>query len=272
MANTVIQVKRTSVASRRANTSTITTGELGLNITDGIMFSSNGSTIFEIGANVTNQSVTGNATISGGIIANGGLGTAGQVLYSNGTSIYWSNAASGGGASSRVYEAFTSANNQTIFTVTGGYTNNLIDVYYNGVHLANTEYTQNGTHIALDVAAVNGAVVEVSGFKTISAIGSLTTSSNTEVIFNDSNDLVGNSNFTYDKTTSSLSVANLSISAGISANGGLGTNGQILYTNSVGIYWADAPAGGGGDTSLDGGSASSTYTAPQSVDGGTASG
>ncbi len=64
MANNRIQIKRTSVSGRAANTTTLTNaGELALNMTDGIMYSTNGSVVFEIGANTTNSKVTGNLTV-----------------------------------------------------------------------------------------------------------------------------------------------------------------------------------------------------------------
>lgn len=64
MANNLIQVKRTSVSGRAANTSTLSNpGELALNMTDGILYSTNGSVIFEVGANNTNSRVTGTLTV-----------------------------------------------------------------------------------------------------------------------------------------------------------------------------------------------------------------
>lgn len=95
MAQNKIQIKRTSISGRRANTSTLSPGELALNITDGIMFSTNGSAIFEVGANNTNINVSGNATLHG-IIANGFIGEYGQVLSSNGSSVYWQSVAGTG--------------------------------------------------------------------------------------------------------------------------------------------------------------------------------
>ena len=50
-----------------------------------------------------------------------------------------------------------------------------------------------------------------------------------------------------------------------------GTNGQALLTNGSGqLSFGDVAAGGGGDGFLDGGNAESTYTAGQTIDGGTA--
>ena len=56
---TVIQIKKTSVSGRAANSTTLSNpAELALNITDGIMYSSNGTVVFEIGANNTNVNIS----------------------------------------------------------------------------------------------------------------------------------------------------------------------------------------------------------------------
>ena len=88
MADNLIQIKRTSVSGRVPTTSNLSTGELALNMADGIIYSSNGTVVFELGANNTNASVTGNLTVKT-LIANNSIGTAGQMLLSNGTSDYW---------------------------------------------------------------------------------------------------------------------------------------------------------------------------------------
>jgi hypothetical protein len=89
MANNLIQVKRTSVSGRAANSTTLPNpGELALNMTDGILYSTNGSTVFEIGANNTNATVTNTLTVNA-VSANGGVGANNQRLTSNGSSAYW---------------------------------------------------------------------------------------------------------------------------------------------------------------------------------------
>lgn len=71
MANNLIQIKRTSVSGRAANSSTLVNpGELALNMVDGIMYSTNGSTIFEIGANTTNSKVTTALTVGANAVHN----------------------------------------------------------------------------------------------------------------------------------------------------------------------------------------------------------
>lgn len=105
MANNTIQVKRTSTTGRTpnttssANTQYIEAGELALNMADGILYSSNGSTLITIGSNLVNQSVTGTLTVKS-ISSNGSLGTSGQVLTSNGSSTYWAAGGGGGGGAS----------------------------------------------------------------------------------------------------------------------------------------------------------------------------
>lgn len=91
MSGNKFQIKRTGVAGRQPNTtnssnsSYIDVGELALNFTDQIFYSSNGSALIELGANVTNQNITGTLT------ANGSVGSNGQVLISNSAGIYWGN-------------------------------------------------------------------------------------------------------------------------------------------------------------------------------------
>lgn len=61
MANNTIYIKKTAVAGRAPNTSNIGQGELAVNMTDQKLFSTNGSVVFEIGANLT-SSMVGNST------------------------------------------------------------------------------------------------------------------------------------------------------------------------------------------------------------------
>jgi len=69
-ANTKFQVKRTTVAGRSPNTTNssntqyINPGEFALNLTDQILYSSDGTNLIEIGANNTNQKVTGTLTVN----------------------------------------------------------------------------------------------------------------------------------------------------------------------------------------------------------------
>ena len=100
MANNKIQIKRTSVTGRTANVTSsgnsqfIDAGEFALNMAYGILYTSNWSSLITVGSNLVNQNITGNLTVNA-VIANGSFGTAGQVLSTNSTGVYWSSAGSG---------------------------------------------------------------------------------------------------------------------------------------------------------------------------------
>jgi len=64
MANTRFQHKRSTVSGVTPTTSDIAAGELGLNLADRRIFTSNGSAVFELGSNLTNLSVSGAANIT----------------------------------------------------------------------------------------------------------------------------------------------------------------------------------------------------------------
>ena len=71
---TSLQHKRTTVSGRTpnttssGNTSYILPGELAVNLTDQKVYSSNGSTSFEVGANVSSLSVAGDIQVTGNVI------------------------------------------------------------------------------------------------------------------------------------------------------------------------------------------------------------
>ncbi len=76
MSDILIQVKRTDVAGRTPNTTNsanlqyIGAGELALNMADKRLFSSNGSVLIEVGANLTSLNVTGGTTVNGALLVN----------------------------------------------------------------------------------------------------------------------------------------------------------------------------------------------------------
>jgi len=115
MANTTpIIHKRTFVSGRLpstnpANTRYINPGELSINLTDKKVISSNGSVLFEIGANITTSSITT-------LVANGTPGTPGQTLSSNGSSIYWTdNAGFTGSQGIQGDKGYTGSNGVAVF-------------------------------------------------------------------------------------------------------------------------------------------------------------
>lgn len=160
MANNLFQIKRTTVSGRVPTTTNLNTGELAINLTDRIMYSSDGTEVFEIGANSTNIEVSGNATINA-IIANGSIGTPGQVLTTDGTKIYWASVA---GNIQFVNQHFLGDGTTTTYTITGGYTPGSLSVFLNGVRCgADDCNTTSGTQIVFFKAPVESLEIDVAG-------------------------------------------------------------------------------------------------------------
>ena len=166
MATNLIQIKRTSVTGRAANSTTLTNpGELALNMTDGIMYSTNGTSVFEIGANNTNQRVSGILTVNA-ISANGGVGTSGQVLKTNGTTAYWDTAAGSGTVTSIATANGLSGGTITTTGTLGVTTGSTLTVNTTGIHvnsaLAITSLAASSNVQVGTVGAGNGAFVSNS--------------------------------------------------------------------------------------------------------------
>jgi hypothetical protein len=62
-----VSIKSTATANLVPNTSLVDSGELVINITDGKLFSSNGSAVFEVGANLSSLFVSGEIVATGDI-------------------------------------------------------------------------------------------------------------------------------------------------------------------------------------------------------------
>jgi hypothetical protein len=221
---TKFKVKRSVISGVIPTTLDLDLGELAVNIADKKVYTSNGSSVFELSSNVSNISVTGNLTFGAGrFIANGGSGSAGQVLTSNGTSVYWSTATA-------------QASVQISSIAPSSPPPNDGDLWWN----SNTLTLYIYRNFQWVVAIANGGA-------------------NTNVQFNDSSLLGGSNNFTYNKITGTLSVGNVTINSTsistnnanivlgntsvIVANGSFGSNGQVLTSNGSGMYWG---YGGGG--------------------------
>jgi hypothetical protein len=150
-------VANTSGASANIEPGVITVGEVVVNTTSIV-----------VGANVelnnTKLSI-GNSTVNTGMyVPTVAQSQQGYFLHANGT---WAIPQTlGGSLVSRVYQAYTATGGQTDFVVSGGYTVGQIDVFYNGVHLANTEYTASDSlNVVLGSGANSGAIVEVVGLR-----------------------------------------------------------------------------------------------------------
>lgn len=319
MANNRVQVKRTSTSGRTPNTTGsyatnsqyISAGELALNMADGILYTSNGSAVIEIGANNVNQritnsisidnnkslrfqtvntsayvglrqqsddnfvlyttntaygeravwsifanSVTSNVSFSvpahfnanvgiatgAAIYANGGPGTSGQVLSSNGSAVYW---ATPGAASVNVSAQYNWTNLHTFsanvsFTGNGiGLTSNTGAIYLGGLSDANWKIGRNTgvltkwryTNNTIDVVTANSSL---EGF----SIGLVSNATYFETgylgTYIAANVTIGNS--------SSNSTINSTAFSG-SANNTSYLNGQLAsyYTNATNITTGTLP-------------------------------
>lgn len=192
---TQLQIKRSSVTGRAPNTTSsgnstyIAAGELAINLTDGKLFSSNGSALITLGSNLDSLSVNSIA-LTGRITANSSNGTAGQVLTSGGTgNVYWSTVTGGSGSSTTL-----TANNtdtQTFYlpmsnATSGAWANAVVassDLYYvpsAGILTVPSANLTTSLNV-VGAATVNGALVvnntaatgnaTITGFINVSSYG-----------------------------------------------------------------------------------------------------
>lgn len=119
-----VQLKRSAVASKVPLTSDLALGELALNTYDGRMFFKKDAGTPAIVTVVTtddtqtltNKTASG-LTLTGTLTANGSTGSAGQVLTSNSSGVYWSTVSGGGGATNLTLSSNSST--VTILSDTG---------------------------------------------------------------------------------------------------------------------------------------------------------
>ena len=151
-----------------------------------------------------------------GLEANGGIGTAGQVLHSNGTSIYWAADDNAGGTVTSVATANGLSGGPITTTGTLGVTTgSTLTVNTAGIHV--------NSALAITSLALSGALSGV----TTAAMGNTT--------------ITGFAN-----VSTTLAVAGISTfsgnvvlgSVGLSANGGFGTAAHVLHSNGTAAYWA----------------------------------
>lgn len=232
MANNVFQVKRTNVSGRTPNTTGsygtnsqyIAAGEFALNMADGILYTSNGSAEITVGANLINQNITGNLTVKA-IIANGSIGTANQVLTSNGSAVYWSTAGGGSGTVTSV----ATGNGMTGGPIT---TTGTVSI------LANTGIVANSTG-----TFVNATYIETLSANSATYLGAVGNFGNSSGIYTSG---VSNAATLSTGTTFIANATQVTVAVPFSANGGTGTAGHVLTSNGAtgSPYWAAAAGGG----------------------------
>jgi len=220
MANTVFKLRRSSVAGKVPTTSDIAIGEQALNLTDRILYSSDGTNIWQIGANNTTVNVTNSITVATNSITNS------SGIFTNSV-----NAAS--------YKVGTAA---FVANTSGVYTNNNINL------------TNNDRGITFTPLA-GGANV---GFRQQSDDNFVFYSTNTtngqRAIFNVYANTNSNTQAGAFRLNTSLDMNNY----GIYANGITGSAGQVLASNGSATYWTTVTGTGtvtsvGSGTGLTGG-------------------
>ena len=225
MANNVFQVKRTTVSGRTPNTTGsyatntqyIAAGEFALNMADGILYSSNGTTVITVGANLVNQNITGNLTVKA-IIANSSLGTAGQVLTTNSTGVYWSSVGGSGTVTS-----VATGNGMTGGPIT---TTGTVSV------LANTGIVANATGVH-----VNATYIGTISSNNASFLGGTAAASyqlNSTLSANVATLTANNTTYVNSKTEGNLNVNNATTAYG-KAESALNVNSALTANNSTNL-------------------------------------
>jgi len=179
-----------------------------LSSTDWTTFNNKGS-VSSVAATVPSfLSITGSPITSSGTlaitysgtalpVANGGtgltaVGTAGNVLTSNGST--WVSQAPSTATASYARTSVTATVGQTTFSVT--YVAPYIQVFQNGTMLNASDYTAtNGTTVVLAIGASTGDILEFIAYNGTSI--AVAGGSNTQVQYNSSGSLAGNSGFTF---------------------------------------------------------------------------
>lgn len=253
MANNRIQHKRSTVSGVVPTTSDVLAGELGINLVDRKLYTSNGSTVFELGSNLTSLSV-GNTTVTQSINSTGAHVNGTISLTKNDTRLAFTPVAGG----SNVYFTQQNDDNFVFYTTnTTGGVRSVFNVYANtNAPNQNSALRFNGP---IDIGSQGlyannslgtvGQVLTTNGSSTFWAdVTTPPAGSNTQVQFNDSGAAGASAGFTFDKASNNLAVSNtistsnLVVSGGISANGSYGISGYVMTSNGTAAYWS-APGG-----------------------------
>jgi hypothetical protein len=156
----VVRIKRSAVQGKAPRTSDLETGELALNTRDGKLFSTDGSSVFEIGANTEFASI-GTLTLGNTnpytLPSEGG--EVGQILKTDSSgNLAWAYQSNTASTSEYVYNA---TQGQTVFTGADSsnsvltYNSSTVDVYLNGIKLIKGRdfFANTGNSIVLDDGA-----------------------------------------------------------------------------------------------------------------------
>ena len=151
------------------------------------------------------------------IIANGALGTSGQVLTSNGSGMYWATASAGVNTDAQ----YTWSNTQTFNA----------NVIINNDKNLNFKTANGNSTVGMRQQTDDNFVFYTTN-----------TSGGARAVFN----VYANTNAPDQNSSFRLNTPLDLTNQGIYANNTLGSAGQVLLTNGSTVYWDAAPGGGGG--------------------------
>ena len=221
----------------------LTSGTMTTAATDSDLVFIAGNNLLSLNGNL---SVTGVATFTGPITAGSSLGAAGQYMRRTGTGVTWASF-----PELRQTTSFTATAGQTSFT--WSHNASFLDVFLNGVKLASTEYTANGSSVVLNSGCFAGDTVEFHSYNIASNYGAggggsttlpgltdvtISGASNGQVLkYNGSAwvnaaDATGGSSYTNSDVDTHLNVSGAS-------------SGQILSWNGSDYAWVADQTGGG---------------------------
>lgn len=230
-------------------------------------------------ANLFSPSFTGTVTLPA-VNANGSVGTAGQVLTSNGSSVYWNTPGTGSAdqaytnAVSIATSLASNAYSNAVSVAATDATNKANQAYSNAVAAAATDASTKAATAysnAVSVAAADATtksnqaytnavtyavnIATVAYSNAVSAASSdATTKANqaysNAVAYAASNTYVNNQLALKANTTNPVFAGNVTI-ATLVANNSTGSTGQILYSNGSVIYWDSPPVANGSVGTLD---------------------
>jgi hypothetical protein len=252
MANTVFKLRRSSVAGKYPNTSTLSIAELAINLTDRKLFSSDGANVFVLGSNLdilhvqdraiihsanlignttTHNTATffGNVVLNGGVSAGGSYGNSGLFLTSNGSAVYWASTTTDVNIP-HIIKTATGNGIRTSFAITGGYDANYLNVYLNGVRMTDAEAnTASGANVEFAVAPVSNSKIDFIGYELDASDGVYVKQS-----------------YVGDGTINQFTVANgyTSNALNVYLNGIRATGTEVNTASGANIVFAVAPANG----------------------------
>jgi hypothetical protein len=250
MANNIFQVKRTSTSGRTpnttnsANTQYINAGELALNMTDKILYTSDGTNLITVGANSPSYSTgSGYGTATGGAVVNAttvAIGNSSVNVSINSTAFSGTanNATNLGGVAAASYVQNTDSR-----ILSGNLNFTGTNTYFSGkvTHAANV-IINSGISI-IDSTGSQGTVGQVL---TSNGAGNVywTGSSGGWTGGTMANTVTFSNVVTF--TANVITSANLYVNSAIFLNGSNGQAGQVLTSNGTGnAYWSTVTSGGG---------------------------